>query len=311
MKKTWTWGLLALGTAALIYGCTQPSAKMADASIKGSIEDRDGHKLTNATVWLIPSTDVAAMGKTPIEIKKDAKNDEPLEDNLAANRDRYMKGQSGADGNFTIPNVPGGKYFLYVEPADATYLPGGDKSRKSLSAAEMSAAPVKIQVSGNTPAGATYVGTSKCLDCHEEHEGFKSTLHRLGIQVIGKPSKLQDFSRFPDYNKGLDKLMAGTTFWSLISFSQAARCFGVMLASSDISKDVRPKGGVTEAGWVGDTTSPTMSVSVGTGMSWTGWIGLPVTRSRRNRRLALLITATAGMTRPSFFTSTRVVSGRS
>jgi predicted CXXCH cytochrome family protein len=31
--------------------------------------------------------------------------------------------------------------------------------------------------------------------------------------VIGKPSKLQDFSRFPDFNKGLDKLMAGTKFW--------------------------------------------------------------------------------------------------
>ncbi len=213
MRKTWTWGLLALGTAALIYGCSQPSAKMADASIKGSIEDRDGHKVANATVWLIPSTDVAAMGKTPIEVKKDARNDEPLEDNLAANRDRYMKGQSGADGNFTIVNVPGGKYFLYVEPANATYLPGGDKSRRSLTTAEMAAAPVKIQVSGNTPPGATYVGTSKCLDCHEEHEGFKSTLHRLGIQVIGKPSKLQDFSRFPDYNMGLDKLMAGTTFW--------------------------------------------------------------------------------------------------
>jgi hypothetical protein len=78
----------------LIYGCTQPSAKMADAIGEGERSRiRDGHKVANATVWLIPAADVAAMGKTPIEIKKDAKNDEPLEDNLAANRDRYMKGQ--------------------------------------------------------------------------------------------------------------------------------------------------------------------------------------------------------------------------
>ncbi len=214
MRKTWMGALAALGVVALIYGCTQSSARMADATVKGVIEDRDGTKVANATVWLIPAGDVAAMGKTPIEIKRDARNDEPLEDNLAANRDRYLKGKSGADGSFSVAGVPvDGKYFLYVEPADATYLPGGDKSRKSLNAADMAAAPVKIQVSGNTPAGATHAGTSKCLDCHEEHESFKGTLHRLGIQVVGKPSKLQNFSRFPNYNQGLDKLMAGAKFW--------------------------------------------------------------------------------------------------
>ena len=213
MRRAWIGGLLALGALAWVVGCTQPAAKMADTTVKGVIEDRDGIKVANATVWLIPAADVAAMGKTPIEIKKDAKNDEPLEDNLAANRDRYMKGKSGADGAFSVADVPGGKYFLYVEPGDATYLPGGDKSRKSLSTAELSAAPVKIRVSGNIPAGAAYIGTSKCLECHDEHEEFTKTLHRLGIQVIGKPSKLQDFSRFPEFNKGLNKLMAGTKFW--------------------------------------------------------------------------------------------------
>jgi hypothetical protein len=213
MRKTWIGGLLALGTAAWLVGCSLPEALQSGVTVKGSVEDRDGLNVANATVWLIPAADVAAMAKTPIEIKKDAKNDEPLEDNLALNRDKYPKGKSGADGAFSIASVKSGKFFVYVEPADATYLPGGDKSRKSMTTTELAAAPVKIQVSGNVPAGATYIGTSKCLSCHEEHEAFTGTLHRLGIQVIGKPSKLQNFSRFPNYNDGLNKLMAGTKFW--------------------------------------------------------------------------------------------------
>ncbi len=213
MRKTRGWGLMALGATALIVGCTLPESMQSSATVKGTVEDADGRKVANATVWLIPSADVSAMAKTPIEIKKDAKNDEPLEDNLAANHARYMKASSNAGGEFSIAGVPpAGKYFLYVEPAD-TYLPGGDQSRKSMAASELAAAPVKIKVSGNIPADATYVGTSKCLSCHEEHETFTGTLHRLGIQVIGKPSKLQNFSRFPTFNEGLNKLMAGTTFW--------------------------------------------------------------------------------------------------
>lgn len=35
MRKTWIGALLALSGALLIYGCTQPSAKMADATVKG------------------------------------------------------------------------------------------------------------------------------------------------------------------------------------------------------------------------------------------------------------------------------------
>ncbi len=206
-------GMAIVAASVWVGGCTLPESMKPTANVKGTVEDMAGNKVANATVWLIPAADVAAMGKTPIEIKKDSPNDEPLEDSLAANREHYAKGKSGANGEFSLANVPGGKYFLYVEPADATYLPGGDQSRKSLSTAQLVAAPVRVQLSGNISTGATYVGTSKCLECHVDREGFKSTLHRLGIQVIGKPSKLQDFSRFPDYNKGLDKLMAGTKFW--------------------------------------------------------------------------------------------------
>ncbi len=193
--------------------CLALAAPLSAATIKGVVEDADGTKVPDATVWLIPAADVAAMAKTPVEIKRDSPSDEPLEDNLAANGKRYLKAKSGPKGKFAIAKVPRGKFFLYVEPADSRYLPGGDQSRKALSTQELTAAAVTVKVSGNTPPDASYVGTTKCLKCHEEQEHFTKTLHRLGIRVIGDDSKLQDYSGFPDFNRGLDKLMAATKFW--------------------------------------------------------------------------------------------------
>ena len=217
MKKNIVGSLLALVSVFLIYGCTPPGVKTyPNMPVKGVVEDGSKEtflKVADATVWLIPSTDVAAMGKTPIEVKKDAKNDEPLEDNLAANRGRYLNAKTNAKGEFSFADVPGGKYFVYVEPATSKYLPGGDKSRKALGTDELGAAPLLIKISGNVPPNATYIGSSACIECHEEQKDFTKTLHRLGITVIGKQSKLQDFSRFPDFNKGLNRLMAGTKFW--------------------------------------------------------------------------------------------------
>jgi predicted CXXCH cytochrome family protein len=216
MNKTIFASLLALLAAFLIYGCQTGPKSYPNMPVKGVVEDGSKEtfkKIANATVWLIPSDDVAAMGKTPLEVKKDSKNDEPLEDNLSANRDRYLNAKTNAKGEFSFANVPGGKYFVYVEPANNTYLPGGDKSRKSMGTDELGAAPLLIKISGNVPPNATYIGSSACIECHEDQKHFTKTLHRLGITVIGKQSKLQDYSRFPDFNKGLDKLMAGTKFW--------------------------------------------------------------------------------------------------
>jgi hypothetical protein len=73
--------------------------------------------------------------------------------------------------------------------------------------------PMLIKISGNVPPDAKYIGSTACIECHEDQKHITKTLHRLGMTVIGKPSKLQDHSRFPEFNKGLDKLMAGTKFW--------------------------------------------------------------------------------------------------
>ena len=216
MKKTIVGSLLALASALLIYGCTGGVKTYPNMPVKGVVEDGSKEtflKVPNATVWLIPASDVATMGKTAIEVKKDARNDEPLEDNLAANRARYLNAKTNDKGEFSFADVPGGKYFVYVEPANNKYLPGGDKSRKAMGTDELGAAPMLIKISGNVPPDAKYIGSSACIECHEEQKHFTKTLHRLGITVIGKQSKLQDFSRFPDFNKGLDKLMAGTKFY--------------------------------------------------------------------------------------------------
>lgn len=217
MKKTYVAGLLAAAMGVILYGCTLTGEKSyPNTPFKGVVEDGSKEtflRVADATVWLIPSADVAAMGKTPIEVKADAANDEPLEDNLAANRARYLNAKTNAKGEFSFANVPGGKYFVYVEPATRKYLPGGDKSRKALGTDELGAEPMRIKISGNVPPNATYIGSSACIECHENQKHFTRTLHRLGMTVIGKPSKLQDFSNFLEFNKGLNKLMAGTKFW--------------------------------------------------------------------------------------------------
>ena len=194
MKKTVSGSLLALVSVALFYGCSLPDFRVySAASIKGVVEDGSKQtfkKVAGATVWLIPANDVATVGKTPIEVKADAANDEPLEDNLAANRGRYLNAKTDAKGEFSFADVTGGKYFVYVEPAGSAYLPGGDKSRKSMSTAELAAAPLLIKISGNVPANATYIGSSACIECHDDQKHFTKTLHRLGIAVVGKQNKV-------------------------------------------------------------------------------------------------------------------------
>lgn len=183
-------------------------------SIKGTVLDGGKRAVASATVYLVPAADVAKLGKAPSkDIRRDVGDDEPMEDSLATNRDKYPNGVTNSKGQFTIAKAAAGKYFVYVEPADRTYLPGGTLANKSQSLADLSAKPLEIQVSGNVPANATFVGSSKCLDCHGDKEDMTKTAHKLGISVVGKPSKLQDTSRFPRINDGLKKLQAGLKFY--------------------------------------------------------------------------------------------------
>ena len=202
---------VAVTAVALITGISVAEAQVA---VKGVVQDGSKQPVVGAAVYLVPAADVAALAKAPsIEIRKDVPNDEPMEDTLAANRDRYRKGTTDRSGAFTIAGVPDGKYFVYVEPTDRTHLPGGDLANIATSAADLAKKPLAIQVSGKAPDNATYTGSSRCLACHTGYRDAGKTLHKLGIAVVGKPSKLQDYSRFPRFNEGLDRLMAGTKFY--------------------------------------------------------------------------------------------------
>jgi predicted CXXCH cytochrome family protein len=201
--------LFAMGLASLVF----TAAADAGTAVSGVIKDVSKQSVAKATVYLIPAADVAAMAKTKLEIKKNATNDEPMEDSLAANKDKYKKGVSDKQGNFKIADVDDAKYFLYVVPADATYLPGGNKANTALAPKELKGKKIEILLSGNIPADATFVGTSSCLKCHKAYATEKMTLHKLGIRAAGKDSKLQDSSRFVEIDNGLNILKAGATFY--------------------------------------------------------------------------------------------------
>jgi hypothetical protein len=206
---------LAVVAAAAVLAFAPLAEAQKGGAIKGTVQDGSKQAIAGATVYLVPAADVDKLAKAPTtEIRANVDNDEPMEDTLAAGgRDKYPKAKTDAKGAFSIAKVADGKYFVYVEPADAEHLPGGDLADKAMSAAELAAKPLAIQVSGKAPENANFVGSSKCLACHKDYAALKMTLHKLGIAVIGKPGKLQDFSRFPEFNEGLDKLMAGTKFY--------------------------------------------------------------------------------------------------
>ena len=137
MKHMWRGVALMLAAMGGLALAATPAPAAKGSVVKGVVKDASKQTVAQATVYLIPAADVAAMAKTTMEIKKNAANDEPMEDSLAANKDKYKKGVSDKQGTFNIADVADGKYFVYVVPADATYLPGGNKANTAMSTKDL------------------------------------------------------------------------------------------------------------------------------------------------------------------------------
>ena len=123
----------------------------------------------------------------------------PVEDLAAA---APWQATTGEDGSFRLKLAPG-RYFVHVTPppGDEIHLPGGDFARRSVEIVDGSAPTFEITLSEYPPADALYVGSSVCLDCHEEFAQHAETLHALGLRrwtLTGPvPTSLQDLRNFP------------------------------------------------------------------------------------------------------------------
>jgi len=165
----------------------------------------------NATVHLVPTSAIdgsAITGHSVAEPPFSASAfDEPLEDVIALNSDALCSGRTDQAGRFEISHVPEGRFYVHVTPSleDEQHLPGGDKSRVSLTAAELRGTFLPIDLSSRPSDSATYVGSTACLHCHSEYKDWRKTGHKLAWSVPGSPGRAQDFSRFPHW---LDSLGA-------------------------------------------------------------------------------------------------------
>lgn len=170
-----------------------------------------GHPVENATVHLVPAsaidttTPITASSIYAAPFPAEAV-DEPLEDAIRLRGAGFPTATTDAQGRFVIADVPDGRFFVHVTPReqDSEHLPGGDQSRRSLTAQELRKQPMTIKLSSRPPTAATYAGSSTCLTCHQDQRHWAQTAHKLGWTVPGAPGRMQDFSRHPEYFTALE-----------------------------------------------------------------------------------------------------------
>ena len=79
-------------------------------TVQGTVKDGSGQVVSGATVYLVPAADVAKLAKAPtFQIRRNVDDDEPMEDNIAANGDKYRQAVTGARGGFAIDKVAAGR----------------------------------------------------------------------------------------------------------------------------------------------------------------------------------------------------------
>ena len=212
--------LVGLVLRATLAGQNGEAPSQSD-QFAGQVLSGSGSPVAGAAVHLVPveSMDLAtrmtasAIYAAPYPAEA---YDEPLEDAIRLHGGEFPQSTTGAQGKFSVANVPDGKFFIHVSPgpADTEHLPGGDQSRQSFTAAQLRGQSMTIKVSSSPSATARYAGSSSCLTCHKEQQHWQQTAHKLGWTVPGKPGPMQDFSRHTDYFDALQSFPAADNYTS-------------------------------------------------------------------------------------------------
>lgn len=215
-------GLLAI--PACLDGNDTARGRLASRIFSGRVVGPAGEGVAGATVYLVPTSAISTEEITAAGVLAGTTEayDEPLEDAVAASGAAFPRGNTRGDGSFRVGDVPDGSFFVFVKPgaADTEHLPGGSLCRVARTAASLRGQDLRIVLSSSPSAAATYVGMTSCLICHDEYATEKQVAHRLGFQVPGAPSGLQDLATHPEmddafalYFKSGAAYAAGTPVW--------------------------------------------------------------------------------------------------
>lgn len=198
-----------------LAGCgSTDSTASTSSSLFGTITDTSGDPVANASVILIPASDINTTKIDILEISATATDDEPLDDLIADTTKSYQSATTNENGDYSFTSTTEGSYFIYVKPADTdtAHLPGGSLCRTTTSVVSARARK-DVQISTTPSGSATYVGSTTCLLCHPDEAGVKKTGHFNGLRAPGTSSSLQDISNFSGFDSGLDKFTAETTVY--------------------------------------------------------------------------------------------------
>jgi len=194
------------------------SIELEPAGLVGLITDGTGLAVTSGDVFLVPAADL--MSRPPIDLTlapsaaAAAVNDEPLEDLLDQHAATYPRARVAMNGQYRFTTVAPGNWFVVWRPSatDDAHLPGGSRCRSALAASSLVGQRLDLEVSGAPGAGATYIGSSACLQCHGRHRAERSA-HFNGLQVPGMRGGLQDTSAWPHFDDALAAFDAGRTLY--------------------------------------------------------------------------------------------------
>ncbi|MBF0244693.1 MAG: hypothetical protein HQL31_05425 [Planctomycetes bacterium] len=222
-KDAWLAGFALLLVLCLSLACGDSDETVATTGVSGRVTDGTGSGVASAKVYLIPTASInktAITGANVIDTTSRPAEayDEPLEDAVRIGGSGFLSAVTDAAGSYAISSdIPTGDYYIYVEPAaaDAAHLPGGDKCRIAMSTANFEGGTVNVELSGNTPSSATFIGSSACVTCHADYAGMKFTAHKSGISVPGTAGGLQDRTNFPNFEDSTNWM----TFKSVSSYT--------------------------------------------------------------------------------------------